>query len=497
MAVPYKPPIRFHDWHQPTREEPWPPPPTRMEDWVPSRKEIPAGPSPQAVRVIRKGEEPVILRLLTTQAYRVGRSPDSQLHFRDDCVSRRHGLLYFAPEISGWVYRDPESRTGTFIYRSGAAAEQRKVARGKPIAIVAGHILALADGENRIEFLEAVPAAINGVRAGWRSKAGQALEKSVQDAGRKTGPVVLFGPSGSGKTYLAQQIHILSGRKGSYVELNCGRLPKDSHQFQSELLGHVRGAYTGAVNRRVGALFQADGGILFLDELESLPAESQVFLLDVLEGEKELRPLGADKGQPRPNVRFIYSTKVPLDEAPLRKDLVNRLVHGHRIVIPTLAERREDIPLLVASILEDIRKAAGVEATVSPEGMDFLMAQSWPGHVRQLKELLRSTTDGHQDEPIVLDAGTFRDSLAWEDIVRRGNRKELVDPATFAAVTAVTSAAPAPASSTTVARKRPIDMTREDVERALREANSEMKRAAEILGCSPTTLREKRRKFGL
>src|SRR6266436_1004157 len=97
------------------------------------------------------------------------------------------------------------------------------------------------------------------------------------------------------------------------------------------------------------------------DEAGILPAESQVFLLDVIEGEKDLRPLGADRGQPRPKVRFIYSTKVPLEQAPLRDDLVNRLVRGHRIIIPTLAERREDIPLLVASILEDIRKAAGVE----------------------------------------------------------------------------------------------------------------------------------------
>jgi len=490
MAVPYNPPIRFRDWNRPTREVIGPRPP-RMEDWVPARQEIPKGPSPQAVRVIRKGEEPVIVRLLTTQAYRVGRSPDCQLYFRDDCVSRRHGLLYFAPEISGWVYRDPESRLGTFISRSAPAATQKKIEQGRPIAIVAGDVLALADGENRLEFLETVPAELKGVR--WRSKAGQALEKSVQDAARKTGPVVLFGPSGSGKTYLAQQIHALSGRKGAYVELNCGRIPKDSHQFQSELLGHVRGAYTGAVNRRVGALFQADGGTLFLDEVESLPAEAQVFLLDLLEGEKELRPLGAEKGQPRPKVRFIYSTKVPLDEAPLRGDLVNR-VHGHNIVIPTLAERREDIPLLVASILEDIRKAAGVEAIVTDEAMEFLMTQSWPGHVRQLKELLRSTTDGRQDEPVLLEARTFRDSLAWEDIIRRGERREPVAPAEIAALTATAASS---ASSTVAVRKRPIDMTREDVERALREANHEMKRAAEILGCSPTTLREKRRKFGL
>ena len=182
---------------------------------------------------------------------------------------------------------------------------------------------------------------------------------------------------------------------------------------------------------------------------------------------------------------------MPLEQAPLRDDLVNRLVHGHRIIIPTLAERREDIPLLVASILEDIRKAAGVEAIVTAEAMEFLMAQSWPGHVRQLKELLRNTTDGHQGKPIVLEASTFRDSLAWEDRIRHGAEQERIEPASRALTV------PPPESPTAEARKRPMDMTRDDVEKALRAAGGVMKRAAELLGCSPTTLREKRREFGL
>ena len=160
-------------------------------------------------------------------------------------------------------------------------------------------------------------------------------------------------------------------------------------------------------------------------------------------------------------------------------------------MIPTLAERREDIPLLVASILEDVRKAAGVEAVVTAEAMEFLMAQSWPGHVRQLKELLRSTTDGHQDKPIVLEASTFRDSLAWEHRVRRGEGQQSIEPATQPATV------PPPLSPTAEARKRPVDMKREDIEQALRVAGGVMKRAAELLGCSPTTLRAKRREFGL
>jgi DNA-binding NtrC family response regulator len=387
------------------------------------------------------------------------------------------------------------STLGTFIYRSDTAADRREVPQEKPIGIAAGQTLAFAGGANRLEFLERVPPEVSGAsaRGGWRSSAAQDLEQSVQDAARKLGPVVLFGPSGSGKTFLAQRLHELSGRKGPYVELNCGRVPKDSTQFQSELLGHVKGAYTGAVIRRVGALFQADGGTLFLDEVESLPSEAQVFLLDLVEGNGELRPLGAEKGQARPNVRFICATKVPLDESPLREDLVNRLVRGHRIVIPTLAERREDIPLLVANILDVINGETGVEATLTDEAMAYLTAQSWPGHVRQLKYALYSATDGHQGERVVLGAKPFEDYLASEKVVR-GKRK---DQQAMATETRIEVHAGPPAAPTVAARKRPIDLTREDVEHALRAAGGVMKRAAGLLGCSPTTLREKRRKFRL
>ena len=492
MAV-YEPPIHFGH-HVPTREGARPPPDARS-DWIPYATDIPEGRSPQAVRVIRQGEQPVTLRLLTTQTYKVGRNSDCQLQFSDTCVSRLHGLLYFVPELSGWAYRDPLSTRGSFIYRAGESTKKAQVDRSTPIGIVAGQILELCDSLNRLEFLEAVPTEVAGTAAQgrWRSNAARKLEESVQDAARKSGPVLLFGPSGSGKTYLAQLIHELSGRKGPYVELNCGRLPRDPNQLQSELLGHVKGAYTGATFRRVGALFEADHGTLFLDEVESLPAEAQVFLLDVLEGTSPLRPLGADKGLPRPNVRFICSTKVPLDDTTLREDLVNRLVRGHRIIIPTLAERREDVPLLVGNILDVIKAASGVEATVTQEAMEFLTAQEWPGHVRQLKAALDSTTDGHHGGHLELGVKAFQDYVASEAIVRGGSTAALVDTTNELEP----ETGPIEIDPPEGARKRPIDMTRADVEDALRRAGGVMKVAAELLGCSPTTLREKRKEFGL
>ena len=479
----YRPPFRLRDWAHTgdtVREK---------YEWVPPRESIPPGPSPQAVRVIREGQANTTLRLLTTESYRIGRSSDSHLWFPHPDVSRVHGLLYFVPEISGWAFRDPWSTKGTFIYTSDEPADREKVSQRGPIWIGAGRTLEFAGAHSRLEFLEAVPRDVPGLHV-WRSKAAQDLERSVQDAARKRGPVILFGPSGSGKTFLAQRIHELSGRKGPYVDLNCGRVPRDATQFQSELLGHVKGAYTGAYGRRVGALFQADGGTLFLDEVESLPSEAQVFLLDLLEGKGELRPLGAEKGLPRPNVRFICATKVPLDESPLREDLVNRLVRGHRIVIPTLAERREDIPALVETILEVIGGETGTQAKLTDEAMGFLSAQTWPGHVRQLRDALYSATDGHQGEHVVLGEKPFEDYLASEGIVR-GKRKDQAKAAEQQTL------APTPPALTGAVRKRPQDLTRDDIWLALQVARGVKKDAATLLGCSPTTLREMRRKFKL
>jgi len=475
--------------HAVTREGPGPMP-DQLAKWIPCASDRPAGSSPQAVRVFRRGEQPVTLRLLTTRTYKIGRALGCQLLFSAESVSRLHGLLYFVPELSAWAYRDPISTLGSYFYRIAAPGERTRLKRGTAVGVVAGQVLELGGRENRIEFLDAIPSEAVGAGPGrWRSKAARKLEDSVREAARKSGPVLLFGPSGSGKTYLAQRIHELSGRKGPYMELNCGRLPRDPNQLQSELLGHVRGAYTGAAHRRDGALFEADQGTLFLDEVESLPAEAQVFLLDVLEGNSHLRPLGSDKGRPRPNVRFVCSTKVPLKHTPLREDLVNRLVRGHHIIIPTLAERREDIPMLVANILEIIRAEKGVEATVTEEAMEFLMAQPWPGHVRQLSAALYGAIDGNHAGPVELHTDTLEEYLRSEDMVRSG-------PPSSDEQLVVTSPC-IPTAPTEVARKRPVDMTRDDLQKAIRAAGGIMKRAAELLGCSPTTLREKRKDLGV
>jgi DNA-binding NtrC family response regulator len=485
MAKPYEPPMDYADALPSAVAPVGKLFEARMSDWVPHPTRIPEGAPPLAVRIIRAERPAKVVPLQTSKGYRIGRLSNSDLWFEDSAVSRLHGLLYYVPEISGWAFRDPVPSTlGTFAYATEGSGERQRVSSDEPICVVAGQSLALGTDDNRLEFLDSALEA--GLRAErYKSKAARALEDSIQAAAKKRGPVVLFGPSGAGKTFLAQRIHQLSDRKHhSFVLFNCALLPEEADKFVSEMLGHVPGSYTGASSRRKGCLLQADKGTLFLDEVESVPPKAQPFLLDLLDGQGDLRPLGADTGVPRPDVRFICATKAPLDAAGLREDLVNRLVRGHRVVIPTLDERREDIPLLAQDILETVQAELDVEADFNEEAVSVLGAQTWPGHVRQLKDALYSALDGHSGGKVLLTA-KFQDLRASEETVRRGHANAREAP---------TSATPADSGPV---RKRPVDMTREDLEAALLAAGGNRTKAADALQMSPTTLLKKLREHGL
>src|SRR5262249_33489865 len=135
-----------------------------------------------------------------------------------------------------------------------------------------------------------------------------------------------------------------------------------------------------------------DGGTLFLDEVESLRPEAQVFLLDLLEGKGDLTPLGAppSKSFPRPAFRLISASKQRLEESPLRKDLAQRLAAGDIILLPTLEQRREDIPLFVARFIADLAHEAQLEIILAPTVSDFLAQCDWPGQVRELQATIRT-----------------------------------------------------------------------------------------------------------
>ncbi len=201
--------------------------------------------------------------------------------------------------------------------------------------------------------------------------------------------VLLSGESGTGKELLAKAIHRASRRADKpFVAVNCGAMPEPL--LESELFGHAKGAFTGAVNAHKGLFQTADGGTIFLDEIGDMPLALQVKLLRVLQ-EGEVRPVGSTQSVPV-DVRVISATHRDLDaqkaSGQFREDLYYRL-NVVTLKLPTLSERREDIPLLATHFLRKLaeRYKKPVPA-IAPEAMALLVAAPWPGNVRQLLNTL-------------------------------------------------------------------------------------------------------------
>ena len=220
--------------------------------------------------------------------------------------------------------------------------------------------------------------------------------------------VILAGPSGSGKEVWAREIHRLSSRAPSpFVALDCGALPENL--VESELFGYERGAFTGADRRKPGLFETAFGGTLFLDEIANLTTATQAKLLRVLE-ERRIRHLGGKKDIPV-DTRVIAAANKDLQacikEGSFREDLYHRL-NQFTLKVPSLAERREDIPALAAFFLKEAEKLVNkkVEA-ISDAALAALMAYPWPGNVRELKNVITRAAllSGGEILPIHLGLG--------------------------------------------------------------------------------------------
>ena len=197
--------------------------------------------------------------------------------------------------------------------------------------------------------------------------------------------VLIRGESGTGKEVLARAIHLASPRaKGPFIAINCGAIPEQL--LESELFGHVKGAFTGAGNNRVGLVQAANGGTLFLDEIGDMPLSLQVKLLRVLQ-ERVVRPVGTTRAEPV-DVRLLSATHRDLDAAmaqgQFREDLYYRL-DVVSLTLPRLDDRREDIPLLAAHFVQQVASKYGKPiAGFAPEALEALATATWPGNVRQL-----------------------------------------------------------------------------------------------------------------
>jgi len=300
------------------------------------------------------------------------------------------------------------------------------------------------------------------------------LEKARKVAAGTT-TVLLLGESGVGKELFARMIHDVSPRKqGPFVAINCAAIPKDL--LESELFGHERGSFTGAMGRKAGKFEMADDGTIFLDEIGDMDYGLQAKVLRVLEGDRFMRVGGTSKV--KANVRVVAATNKDLQAAvagqTFREDLYYRL-NVFPIVIPPLRDRREDIPLLVEYFLAMYSRELKREGlTVSPEAMAMMRAHPWTGNVRELQ-------NGIERAVILCDGLVILpEHIALRRLVR--SRTEDLMP------TGSLHEAGAAAARAVEARM---------IEQALRDTGGNKSKAAEILKVSYKTLLTKVKDYGL
>jgi len=313
------------------------------------------------------------------------------------------------------------------------------------------------------------------VKAAFEHIVGRSLPmRGVYETVRQVSPtmatVLITGESGTGKELVARAIHNRSQRKTApFVVLNCGALPETL--VESELFGHERGAFTGALTMKPGRIEQADGGTLFLDEVSEMSPKTQVDFLRVLQ-ERELRRVGGSRAI-SVDVRFIAATHRNLEDAvksgSFREDLYYRLAVVP-ITLPPLRQRPEDIPLLATAFLRELcAQYDRPEKSFSTPALQALREYAWPGNVRELRNLVERLVVTVQDRVIR--------PVHLPSTVLTGNHPE---------------------RSVTVPLGIPLAVVEEQIiRRTLNEVTSHREHAARLLGISPRALHYKIRRYGI
>jgi DNA-binding NtrC family response regulator len=328
----------------------------------------------------------------------VGSSPDAGLRLNDTAVSRYH--LELTLDAEGVRIRDLGSTNGTFC----STGEVKDLTLTAPdVDIFLGrsvlHLRALPQDD-------LAPKEYASNRFGQAVGQGAVMRKLFGALDRLKEldvTVLLRGETGTGKEVLARSLHSQSARREApFVALHCGALSPEL--VESELFGHTRGAFTGALKARDGAFVTAHGGTLFLDEISSLPLELQPKLLRVLE-DKRLTPLGSSQST-EVDVRVIASTHADLlnevEAGTFRKDLYYRLAVVE-LQVPPLRERTEDIPLLIRQLLQELK---GPSSSLTLEAFTAFVEYAWPGNVRELRNALERWCAGTPVHELLTASGS-------------------------------------------------------------------------------------------
>jgi two-component system nitrogen regulation response regulator GlnG len=368
-------------------------PPPENQD-TPTENLAEAVPRPCRMRV-QVVTGPDLGRYLKLEAgtYFIGKGQACDLVLSDHAVSRRHLELAVLTDAIG--VRDLGSTNGS--YAGGARFESVRAVAGAILRIGQTELL-LTQDEAAVSSPPAVawPADELPDRFGPIVSANPTMRRILALLER-TAPtdvaILVQGETGTGKEVVAEAVHAGSARKnGPFLVCDLGSLPRSL--IESELFGHVRGAFTGAEREREGAFVAARGGTLFLDEIGELDLDAQPRLLRALE-RRQVKPVGAS-AYTATNVRVVAATNRDLlaevRAGRFREDLYHRLA-VMRVHLPPLRERREDIPQLVSFFLEQAALASGRRAPViASDAMAALRAHDWPGNVRELRNVLERAT---------------------------------------------------------------------------------------------------------
>jgi sigma-54 specific flagellar transcriptional regulator A len=331
-----------------------------------------------------------------------------------------------------------------------------------------------------------------------RGHAMERVQYLIERVSRTDSNVLVLGESGTGKEVVARNIHFQSARANRpFVPVNCGAIPPDL--LESELFGHEKGAFTGAISARQGRFEAAEGGTLFLDEIGDMSLPMQVKLLRVLQ-ERVFERVGSNRSI-QADVRIIAATHRDLEagirEGTFREDLYYRL-NVFPIELPPLRERREDIPALVEELSSRIAREKGINVRVGRDALAVLTEYSWPGNVRELANVIERMAIMHGDTPVTAAdlPARLRQVSTAPDAAERAIDADLPLPPPPEGAALDGTAARLPAAGINL-KDYLESLERGYITQALAEANDVVAHAAELLNMRRTTLVEKMRKYGL